>query len=64
MMFETNHDGLNQFGDEAVRGRNAINEAHWSQPEHHGRSQCFADESANLRVVGAGASRNSRKPER
>jgi hypothetical protein len=26
MMFETNHDGLNQFGDEAVRGRNAIYE--------------------------------------
>ena len=53
MMFETNHDGLNQFGDEAVRGRNAIYEAHWSQPELHRGSQCFADASTDLRVVGA-----------
>jgi hypothetical protein len=32
MMFETNHDGLNQFGDEAARGRNAICELIGASP--------------------------------
>ena len=32
MMFETNHDGLNQFGDEAVGGRKAIHELIGASP--------------------------------
>ena len=64
MMFEMDHDGFNQFGDEAVGGRKAIYELIESSPNSWPLSQCFADESADLRVGRSGASRNSRRPER
>jgi len=52
MMFQTNHDGSISSGIKPWEDEKRFMRSS-DQSELHGRSQCFADGSAVLRVVGA-----------